>query len=360
MRVLVADAHPPHAAANADAVEALLALSGADVRRVAAPAQPAATRTRKRRPRRRCIHPGGWAVAELQPLLSPDAAARGAWAGAPLVVVGDGPVNAPASPGAAASGTRSLLTDGRAILWVNTPPGDTVGSLQALLSVGAVRAEDRGAIAASADAGGGGARSAELEVADPSAYAVLPRAGRRVPAELRDVLRALAAVMRDWRVRVVEVADAAPHLHAYAIVELLDLPVALCHSTLRCFLAAADGRRVAVPLLREGLTHAKRQRQELARLPVHDPQALVAAARGLRRATDDADIHAPDRAYGRVLQAWQRGDDPHPVTANEVLLSLASRMGTNPVANARVVQLAGRARTSGYFGSPAELLAALA
>ena len=71
MRILVADAHPPHAAANADAVEALLALSGADVRRVAAPAQPAATRTRKRRPRRRCIHPGGWAVAELVRSLGP-------------------------------------------------------------------------------------------------------------------------------------------------------------------------------------------------------------------------------------------------------------------------------------------------
>ena len=284
-------------------------------------------------------------MATLQPLITASAAAKSPWAETPLVVVGDGPLAAPSAP--------VLATDQRATLWVNAyqaQPGDAAGALRALLAVGA--------------AGGAGAAGGDgdhdLEVADPAAYAVLQRPGRRAAAGGRDLIRVLAQGLRGWGVRVIEVADVGPLLRAYALVELLELPVALCHSTLRCFLAAADGRRVAAPLLREGITLAKRQRQELARLPVHDPQALLAAARGLRRATDAPEIHAPDRAYGRVLQAWRRGDTPQPPTANELLLSVSSRMGSNPVANARIVQLAGRVRTAGYFAGPTELLAATA
>ena len=341
MRVLVADAHPSHAAANADAVEALLRVSGADVRRIAAPPPAAVSQRRKRAFVRRCIHPGGWAGVELKAQLPLGAAARSPWAGASVVVVSDGPVMAPAQD------TTSTLAAGRNTLWVNAQSGDSESEAQALLAVGAVRSV------------AGTGPGAEIEIADPIPYAVLPRSGSRMPDELRQVIRALAAALRGWGVRVTEVAATTPHLHAYGLVELLDLPVALCHSTLRCFLAAADGRRIAAPLLREGLTHARRQRQELARLPAHDPRALVAAARGLRRATDTAEIYAPDRAYGRVLQAWQRGEMPHPATANELLMSAASRMGTNPVANGRVVQLSRRVRTSGFFASPSDLLAAM-
>ena len=345
VRVLVVDAHPPHRSANADVVEALLALSGADVRRVNGSSETG--NGRDRRPVLRCIHPTGWQVADVLPSVAVAEAEKASWQGTPLVVAADGPVETAATPLVSVEDRPVLWINGlgaRAELddtWSDHDHHDQQNSGQALLAVGAVSAGD-----------------GELEVADPVAYATLPRIGRRSSDALRDVIGRLSQGFRRWGVHVREVPSVAPQLHAYSIVELLELPVALCHSTLRSFLAEADGRRIAAPLLREGLTLAKRRRRQLGRLPSYDPQALVAAAQGRQRPSDGVEMHAPDRAFNRLLQAWQRGE-AHPGNANEVLLRNASRMGTNPVANARVAQLARRVRTAGYFSSTTELLAAL-
>ena len=63
----------------------------------------------------------------------------------------------------------------------------------------------------------------------------------------------LRGCLKARRIAVQEVEDLSPFRNALQIRELLDLPVALCHSTLANFLSYPEGREIAVSLLEEGL-----------------------------------------------------------------------------------------------------------
>jgi ketopantoate reductase len=190
----------------------------------------------------------------------------------------------------------------------------------------------------------------EVELASRRSVLVLPR---------HPALRELVGAWKAGGLEVVE-SDCPEALAAsFFLWQLLFLPVALCHSTLTHFLAAEEGRQVALGVLEEGLAAFRRAGRPLKRLPCQDPQEL---AQRLRRRPQEftAGGLVPDREYNSILQSILRRQKTEAHELNERLVRMSAEAGLDARWNWRLAQKLGRVVQVGFFRDPAELRRALA
>jgi ketopantoate reductase len=157
----------------------------------------------------------------------------------------------------------------------------------------------------------------------------------------------------------IAVDDARPYLNSFLISQLLFLPVAMCNTTLGCFLSSAPGRELAVNMLSEGFAAMERADMPLAALPVMDPVELM--MRIEKKPTSfDAAPSTPARAYNSILQSYLKGRPVEAEYLNKKVVEIASSAGLHLTWNWRILQKASRIAGLGFYRDPAELLKALA
>jgi hypothetical protein len=180
-----------------------------------------------------------------------------------------------------------------------------------------------------------------------------PRLLVEAGCELGELQRCLKA----RRIVLQQVEDLEPYRNSLHIRELLALPVALCHSTLRHFLSYPEGREIARGLLEEGLQlYANRA---LAGLPGLDPQELLRKLKRRKSQEFDEARNLPDRAYGPALQKLLGGKAKAARRPHERLLHMSSRTGINPEWNWAIAQKTNRAIRVAFYRDPVELYNAL-
>jgi ketopantoate reductase len=187
-------------------------------------------------------------------------------------------------------------------------------------------------------------QAADVELAPGGATLVVER-GSGCAA----LLRTLAGL------RTVEVEDIAPLHDSFLVSRLLELPAAMCGTTVAHLLAHPAGRELASSVLAEGIQAMERSGRPLARLPHGDPRELLAAL--ARRPRDfDRQRDLPGRAYPTVLQAFLRGRPSEARELNRRIVEIASEAGLSLSWNWRLFQKSGRVATVGFFRDPAELV----
>jgi hypothetical protein len=157
---------------------------------------------------------------------------------------------------------------------------------------------------------------------------------------------------------IVPVSDPLPYCDALLVSQLLFLPVAMCGMTASLFLSYPEGRQLAAAMLTEGLEAMARAGRTLARLPLMDPQELLAR---LQKKPDSfaAARQLPDRSFNTVLQSFLRGRPAEVAGLNRKAVEIASGAGLHLDWNWRVLQKVGRISTLGFYPGPAELLKAI-
>ena len=158
---------------------------------------------------------------------------------------------------------------------------------------------------------------------------------------------------------VSEVDDAVPFLDALLVYQLLELPAALCASTIPWFLSFSEGRELASRVLAEGLKTMDRAGRHLARLPVMDPRDLLERI-GRRPQGFDRVRDLPDQAWPSQVQAAFAGRQSEARQVTKRIVEMASDAGLSLTWNWRLFQKAGRAASVGFFRDPAELTRAIA
>jgi hypothetical protein len=193
---------------------------------------------------------------------------------------------------------------------------------------------------------------------DPGAVELSSTQPRLLVEAGRD-LGELQRCLKTRRIVLQQVDDLQPYRNSLHVRELLALPVALCHSTLRHFLSYPEGREIALGLLDEALQLYSHRGLPLGRLPVSDPQELLQKLK--RRKSQDFDNarNLPDRAYGSALHKLLRGKTKEARHPHERILRMSSQTGIDPEWNWAVSQKINRAIRVGFYRDPVELFNAL-
>jgi hypothetical protein len=188
-----------------------------------------------------------------------------------------------------------------------------------------------------------------VEVSSPQ-----PRLILESSSDLREFERCLKA----QKIAVQRVDDMDPYRNALHILDLLALPIALCHSTLANFLSYPEGREIAVALLEEGLRLFAHRGLQLEKLPILDPKDLLQRLKRKPQEFDKA-RNLPDRAYGRALHYLLEGERKLARESNDRIVRLASQTGLDPRWNWAVTQKLNRAIQVGFYRDPVQLYKAL-
>ena len=169
----------------------------------------------------------------------------------------------------------------------------------------------------------------------------------------------LQRCLKARRIVLQQVDDLEPYRNSVHIRELLAMPVALCHSTLRHFLSYPEGREIAIGLLEEGLQLYSHRGMPLARLALQDPQELLQKLKRRKSQEFDRARNLPDRAYGSGLQKLLGGDAKAARHPHERILHMSSQTGLDPEWNWAIAQKIDRAIRVGFYRDPVELYNAL-
>ncbi len=159
--------------------------------------------------------------------------------------------------------------------------------------------------------------------------------------------------------RSIPVDDARPYLSSLLLSQLLFLPVAMCNTTLECFLSFPEGRELGHLMLEEGFSAMHRAGLPLAALPSMDPRELYTRIEK-KPGSFDAGGSTPDRSYNPVLQGMLRGTPTEAAQINRKIVEIASAAGLHLTWNWRILQKASRVSGVGFFQSPGALLQSLA
>jgi len=170
--------------------------------------------------------------------------------------------------------------------------------------------------------------------------------------ELQRCLKACGIVLQ-------QVDDLDPYRNSLHIRALLDLPVALCHSTLLHFLSYPEGREIALGLLEEALQLYSHRGLPLAKLPAADPQELLQKLKRGRPQEFDKARNLPDRAYGPGLHKLLQSEAKAARQPHQRIMRLSSQTGIDPEWNWAVAQKINRAVRVGFYRDPVELYNAL-
>ncbi len=172
--------------------------------------------------------------------------------------------------------------------------------------------------------------------------------------ELKKVMNEL----RSYGLEIKESDDIESSANSFFILQLLNLPVAMCNTTLNHFLSYKAGREVAVKLLEEGVTAMMRSGRKLMALPLMDPQELL---KSLQKRGNDFDAYRfpPDRCYNTILQSIIRNKMTETKEINGQLVKMAGGAGVNPLWNWRLTQKLSRVQRVGFYSTPIDLFKAL-
>jgi hypothetical protein len=142
------------------------------------------------------------------------------------------------------------------------------------------------------------------------------------------------------------------------IQKLLDLPVALCHSTPENFLSYPEGREITLSLMEEGLNLYAHLGLPLEKLPLRDPRDLL---QRLKRKPGEFDKsrYLPGRAYGAALRYLLDGDAKAACTPHDRIVRMSAGTGIETMWNWRVTQRVNHAIRVGFYRDPVELYHAL-
>jgi ketopantoate reductase len=177
--------------------------------------------------------------------------------------------------------------------------------------------------------------------------------------ERTPLLGRLARDLSGYGFQAMAVDDARPFINSFLVFQTLFLPVAMCNTTLDCFLASSEGRGMALSLLGEGFQAMERAGLPLGTLPAMDPRELAMRIEK-KPGSFDAAPSAPDRGYNTVLQSYLRGRPIEAAHLNRRIVEIASSAGLHLTWNWRLLQKASRVASLGFYGSPADLLRSLA
>jgi ketopantoate reductase len=172
-------------------------------------------------------------------------------------------------------------------------------------------------------------------------------------------LARILSALSSFGFQVLPVDDVRPYANSFFVFQLLYLPVALCNTTLREFLAFPQGRELALGILHEGFAAMEMAGMPMGSLPIMDPHELSARLEK-KPALFEMDRGAPQREYNSVLQAYLKGKPTEAAQLNRKAVDLASSTGVHLTWNWRIFQKAGRVASMGFYTDPAELLRALA
>jgi len=172
--------------------------------------------------------------------------------------------------------------------------------------------------------------------------------------ELKKVMNQL----RSNGLEIRESDDIESSANSFFILQLLNLPVAMCNTTLNHFLSYKEGREVAVKVLEEGVAAMMRSGRKLKVLPFMDPQELL---KSLQKHGNDFDVYRfpPDRCYNTILQSIIRSKMTETKEINGQLVKIAGGAGVNPLWNWRLSQKLSRVLRVGFYGTPIDLFRAL-
>jgi len=172
--------------------------------------------------------------------------------------------------------------------------------------------------------------------------------------ELKKVMNQL----RSNGLEIRESDDIESSANSFFILQLLNLPVAMCNTTLNHFLSYKEGREVAVKVLEEGVAAMMRSGRKLKVLPFMDPQELL---KSLQKHGNDFDVYrfSPDRCYNTILQSIIRSKMTETKEINGQLVKIAGGAGVNPLWNWRLSQKLSRVLRVGFYGTPIDLFRAL-
>jgi ketopantoate reductase len=179
-----------------------------------------------------------------------------------------------------------------------------------------------------------------------------------VLAPKHPLLKSLSTAFRSAGVEVAEADSTEPWHRSFHLWQQLFLPMALCHSTWDYFLSFTEGREIAARVVEEGLKTLEREGGEVRRLPVQDPQELLAPSRRAGRGTPNGRFE-PDRGYNSLLQALLRGEKTEARELNERLVKRAAEVGVEAAWNWNLARKLGRVGQVGFYRGPAELYGAL-
>jgi ketopantoate reductase len=181
------------------------------------------------------------------------------------------------------------------------------------------------------------------------------------PAIIFERSAALARTFKDlggFGFQVTAVDDARPHANALFLFQLLDLPVAMCNSTLDLFLSCSEGRDLALAILEEGFETLDRAGMPVAPLPGMDPAELSQRIKRKPGSFDNA-RSTPERAYNSTLQSYLRARPIEAPHLNRRIVEIASAAGLHLTWNWRILQKASRVSSLGFYRDPGELLRSL-
>ena len=159
--------------------------------------------------------------------------------------------------------------------------------------------------------------------------------------------------------QLLPVEDALPYMSSFLIYQLLFLPVAMCNTTLDCFLSMPEGRELALALMGEGFLAMEKAGLPLATLPLMDPRELAARIEKKPQSFEQAPS-VPGRGFNSILQSYLRGRPTEAGQLNRKAVEIASAAGLHLTWNWRILQKASRVASLGFYSGPAELLKALA
>ena len=177
--------------------------------------------------------------------------------------------------------------------------------------------------------------------------------------EKSPLLAGLFKQLAGFGFRSVAVDDAGPFLSSLLLAQLLFLPVAMCNTTLACFLSFPEGRELAHLMLEEGISAMQRAGLSMAALPAMDPRELMARIEKKPESWSGSGA-LPDRSYNPVLQSMLRGRPTEAAQVNKKIVDIASSAGLHLTWNWRILQKAGRVSGVGFFQNPGDLLRSLA
>jgi ketopantoate reductase len=181
------------------------------------------------------------------------------------------------------------------------------------------------------------------------------------PVVIHEKSRALSKLLQDlsaYGFQVLPVDDARPFGNSLFISQLLFLPVAMCNTTLDCFLSFPAGRELATSILSEAFESVERAGLPLAPLPLMDPRELAQRLEKKPGSFEPA-RGRPDRSYNSVLQAYLRGRPLEAAALNKRIVEIASSAGLHLTWNWRILQKASRVASLGFYRDPTELLKSL-
>jgi ketopantoate reductase len=173
--------------------------------------------------------------------------------------------------------------------------------------------------------------------------------------EKRKPLKELFSNLKEFGIKSCPVDSIEPYANSFFLFELLFLPVAMCNTTLGYFLSYREGRELALRILNEGLKTMNKLEMQLGKLPVMDPQDLVAKLEKKPEKFDEKRF-ACDRSYNTLLQSFLLNKKNEVTRINGRLLNLAKNAGIDPVWNWKLVQKVQRVMKFGFYPNPRELM----